>query len=188
MTISINQIASGMALRINDAIFMVMEYHHVKPGKGSAFVRVKLKNVKTQQVLEKTFKTADRLDDVQLEERRLQYLYRSGDSFHFMDNSSYEEIVISSDILGDSVRFLQDALEVTAYCYEGEVLKVILPNFIIAEVTHTEPGFKGDSSKAVLKPAEIDTGATIQVPLFIDIGDRIKIDTRNGTYVERIQK
>ncbi|MCK4881762.1 MAG: elongation factor P [Candidatus Omnitrophica bacterium] len=177
-----------MGLRINGDIFLVTEYSHVKPGKGSAFVRVKLKNVKTQQVLDRTFKTADKLDDVMLEERKLQNLYRSGDGFHFMDATSYEERILSEEVLGDAVKFLQDHLEVTGVCHGDEVLKVVLPTFIIAEVIETEPGFKGDSSRAGTKPSTIDTGVMIQVPLFVNIGDRVKIDTRTGSYVERVNK
>ncbi len=188
MTISINQISSGTGLRINGQIFLVTDYSHVKPGKGSAFVRVKLKNIKTQQVLERTFKTADKLDDVLLEERKLQNLYRSGDGFHFMDTTSYEERVLSEEVLGDCVKFLQDHLEVTGICYGDEVLKIVLPIFIISEITQTEPGFKGDSSRAGTKPATIDTGIMIQVPLFVNIGDRIKVDTRTGSYVERVSR
>lgn len=188
MTISINQISNGTGLRINDEIFLVTEYSHVKPGKGSAFVRVKLKNIKTQQLLERTFKTADKLDDVLLEEKKLQNLYRSGNHFHFMDCASYEEKILSEDVLGDSVHFLQDHLEVTGICYGDEVLKIVLPTFIAAEIIQTEPGYKGDSSRAGTKPATIDTGITIQVPLFVNIGDRVKIDTRTGSYVERVNR
>jgi len=177
-----------MGLRINREIFLVTDYSHVKPGKGSAFVRVKLKNIRTQQALEKTFKTADKLDNVVLEERKLQNLYRSGDSFHFMDCASYEEMVISEDIIGDSIKFLQDHLEVTGICYDNEVLKIILPTFITAKVIEAEPGFKGDSSKAGTKPVTIDTGTVVQAPLFINRGDRVKIDTRNGSYVERVNR
>ena len=177
-----------MGLRINGDIFLVTEYSHVKPGKGSAFVRVKLKNVKSQQVLNRTFKTADKLDDVILEERKLQNLYRSGDGLHFMDTTSYEERVLSEEVLGDAVKFLQDHLEVTGVCHGDEVLKIVLPTFIIAEVIETEPGFKGDSSRAGTKPSTIDTGVMIQVPLFVNIGDRVKIDTRTGSYVERVNK
>ena len=177
-----------MALRINDAIFMVMDYDHVKPGKGSAFVRIKLKNIQTQQVLEKTFKTADKLEDVPLEEKSLQYLYKSDTFYHFMDHESFEEVMVSEDLLTDIIPFLQDNLEVTGWSVDGQILKVDLPIFIYPEITYTEPGFKGDSSKAVTKAAEIETGAKIQVPLFIDIGAKIKIDTRTGEYVERVKK
>jgi len=188
VTISINQISSNTALRIDGSIFLVTDYSHVKPGKGSAFVRVKMKNIKTDQVLERTFKTADKLDDVALEERRLQNLYRSGDYFHFMDTKTYEEKIVSKDILGDAIQFLQDHLEVSGICDGNEVLKIVLPTFINAEIIQTEPGYKGDSTRAGTKPATIDTGVTIQVPLFINIGDRVKIDARTGSYVERVNK
>lgn len=188
MTISISKITSGTGLRINGEIFLVTECSHVKPGKGGAFIRVKLKNVKTQQVLKKTFKPVDKLEDVVLTEKKLKNLYQTGDSYHFMDCASYEETVVSKDILGDSIKFLQDDLEVTGICHNDDVLKIVLPIFIIAEITHTEPGFKGDSSKAGTKPATIDTGTAIQVPLFVNAGDRVKIDTRTGSYVERVQQ
>lgn len=188
MTISISKITSGIGLRINGEIFLVTEYSHVKPGKGGAFCRVKLKNVKTQQVLKKTFKPVDKLEEVTLMEKKLKNLYQSGDSYHFMDLTSYEEAIVSKDVLGDAVKFLQDDLEVTGICYNDDVLKIILPIFITAEITHTEPGYKGDSSKAGTKPATIDTGTVMQVPLFVNIGDRIKIDTRTGSYVERVKQ
>ena len=188
MAISISKITSGTGLRINGEIFLVTEYSHVKPGKGGAFVRVKLKNVKTPQVLKKTFKPGDKLEEVVLMEKKLQNLYQTGDSCHFMDCTSYEEITVSKDILDDSIKFLQDNLEVTGICYNDDVLKIVLPIFITAEITHTEPGFKGDSTKAGTKPATIDTGTVIQVPLFVNTGDRIKIDTRTGSYVERVQR
>ena len=138
--------------------------------------------------MERTLKTADKLDDVLLEEKRLQNLYKSGDSFYFMDCASYEEVVVPADIVGDSVRFLQDHLEVTGVYCEGGILKIVLPMFITAAIAQTEPGLKGDSTRAGTKPATIDTGAAIQVPLFVNIGDRIKIDTRTGFYVERVQQ
>ena len=189
MTISINQITSGTALQINDDIFLVTEYNHVKPGKGSAFVRVKLKNIKTDQVIEKTFKTADKLQDIPLEERKIQNLYRTGDDIHFMDLTQYEEIIVPVEAVGDdNMKFLQENLEVIGVFHDTKILKIILPTFIIATITHTEPGFKGDSSRAGTKPATIDTGTVMQVPLFIEIDDQIKIDTRTGLYVERVKK
>ena len=188
MAISINEISNGMALLVNGAVYIVSEVHHVKPGKGSAFVRVKMKNLKTELNLERTFKTADKLDDVYLEERKLQYLYRAGDTFHFMDQTSYEERAISLADMGDAIKFLQDNIEITAVYYNGQIQKIYLPNFITAHIIETEPGFKGDSSRAGNKPATIDTGATVPVPLFIDQGDWVKVDTRSGQYVERVQK
>ncbi len=188
VTISINQISSGIGLRVDGVLYVVSEYTHVKPGKGSAFVRIKLKNVHTGQVVERTFKSADKLEDIQLDERKIQYLYRSDDTFHFMDNTTYEQIEVSLGTVNDVLKFLQDDLEVTGLFYDEKVLKINLPTFIIAEITHTEPGFKGDSSKAGNKPATIDTGTSIQVPLFVNIEDFVKIDTRTGEYVERVQK
>ena len=188
MPISINQISSGLGLLIDGEIYMVSEFNHVKPGKGSAFVRVKLKNLKTDLTLERTFRGSDRLEDVFLEEKKLQYLYRTGDSFHFLDHATYEEWTIERSQLGEGVRFLQENMEITAPYYKNKVQRVYLPNFIIANVAETEPGFKGDTSKSTNKPATIDTGAVVQVPLFINKGDWIKIDTRTGEYVERAQK
>ncbi|MCK5580923.1 MAG: elongation factor P [Candidatus Omnitrophica bacterium] len=186
MTININQISSGMGLLINNDVFLVNEYHHVKPGKGSAFVRVKLRNVKTGAVIERTFKTADKLEDIPLEENELEYLYHSGDAFCFMDHTTYEQISLSEEEVGDAVKFLLENLTVTGMICEGKVLKVILPNFIVATIAETEPGVRGDSSKAGTKPAKIETGTTIQVPLFINLDDTVRIDTRTGQYVERV--
>lgn len=188
MAISITEIEAGIGLLINGEIYLVLDYDHVKPAKGSAFVRVRLKSVKTENVIERTFRSAEKLDDVPLEEIRMQYLYSSGDSFHLMDHSSYEEKVVPKKMLGEDVRFLQENLEVTCLCHKEQVLKVILPNFIITEIKESEPGIRGDSSRSGTKPAAIDTGATIQVPLFINVGDSVKIDTRTGTYVERVQR
>ena len=188
MTISINELESGIGLLINDSIYVVTEYNHVKPGKGSAFVRVKLKNLQTDQVLERTFRSSEKLEEAIFEEHRLQSQYQSGDSYHFMDLISYEEMVVPKEILGDSIRFLQENLEITGLSYKHKILKVILPTFITTQITGSEPGIKGDSSRAGTKPAVIDTGATVQVPLFINQGDWVKIDTRTGEYVERVKR
>ncbi|MBF0532447.1 MAG: elongation factor P [Candidatus Omnitrophica bacterium] len=176
-----------MGLLIDGVVYMVTEYQHVKPGKGSAFVRCKMRNVKTNQVLERTFRSSEKLDDVTLEERRMQNLYSSTDGQHFMDMTTYEEVVVPETAI-EGARFLQDNLEVVGLFYNGAVVKVSVPNFIIAMVTQSDPGLKGDSSKSGGKPATIDTGATIQVPLFINAGEVIKVDTRTGTYVERAKK
>ena len=186
--ITINQISAGKALLIDNAVFIVSEYSHVKPGKGSAFVRVKLRNIKSDLVIEKTFKTADKLEDVFLEERTLQYLYPAGDLYHFMDQKTFEEVVIAKQVLGNNLKFLQENIDVIALEHNNEILKVIIPNFIVANIVETEPGIKGDSARAGTKPAQIDTGATVQVPLFVNKGEWVKIDTRTGQYVERVQK
>lgn len=187
--ISINELTSGIGLVIGNEVYMVTEYHHVKPGKGSAFVRVKLKHIRTDAVLERTFRTAEQLETAFLEEKTMQYLYRAGESFHFMDQANFEEMVISLEQLGDKViKYLQENMDVTVILYNHQIQRIILPNFITTEIIETEPGIKGDSSRAGNKPAKIDTGAVVQVPLFISLGDWVKIDTRNGEYVERVKK
>ena len=175
-------------IRLDNQIYLVVDYNHVKPGKGSAFVKVRLKNLKTDLVMEKTFRSADRLEPIFLEEKTAQYLYRTGDTFHFMDQETFEELAISKEYMGDTVNYLQDNLNVTAVYCDHKLQKIILPNFLIGKIVETEPGFKGDSSRAGTKPAKTDTGATIQVPLFINVGDWVKIDTRSAQYVERVQK
>jgi len=188
MTISINQLSSNIALKIDNDIYLVTEYHHVKPGKGSAFARVKLKSMTTDNTLERTFRTSDKLDDVTLDERPLEYLYASGDRLHFMDHSSYEEVVLTAEQVGDARLFMPENLEVTGIFHNNKILKVLLPTFITVRIQHTEPGIRGDSSRSGNKPATIATGAAVQVPLFVDIGEWVKIDTRTGTYVERVKK
>ena len=179
-----------MGLVINDNVWMVNEVNHVKPGKGAAFVRCRLKNIKTDLVQEMTFRTSDKLEEAYLEEKDLTYQYNAGDVFHFMDTETFEEQTISRELLGDAVNFLHDNMEVTVVCFKDKVMKVILPNFLVAQIAATEPGFKGDSSRAGTKPAKLDTGANVQVPLFINIGDWVKIDTRDGQgqYIERVNK
>ncbi len=188
MTISINEVENGIALKIGNDLFIIEDFNHVKPGKGSAFVRVRVRNVNTDQVLEKTYRTSEQLDDVPLEHIKLQVLYKSDDSYTFMDMATYEQFTLPFALIGDGAKFLRDNLEVIGLFYDHKVIKVILPTFITAEITHTEPGIKGDSSRAGNKPATIDTGANVLVPLFINIGDRVKIDTRNGAYVERLAR
>ncbi len=188
MAISINQISSGMGLVVDGVVYMVIDYSHVKPGKGSAFVRVKLRDLRNDAVIERTFKTADKLEDAMLEERKMQFLYRAGENFHFMCQETYEEVLVSESTLGDVIKYLQENVDVTGIFYNGQVQKVILPIFIITEIIEAEPGLKGDSSKAGTKPVTIDTGTIVQAPLFIIKGDKIKLDTRSGQYVERIKR
>ena len=187
-SISINEVENGMGLLINGEVWTILEFNHVKPGKGSAFVRVRIRNLKTDAVLERTYRSAETLEKIELEERKMQFLYSSGDDYYFMDQSTYEEQVVKGSMLGDGVHYLQDNLQLFGYVYDHQILKMQLPNFIIATITETEPGIKGDSSKSGYKPARIETGATIQVPLFIDVGETIKVDTRTGIYVERVKK
>ncbi|MFA6217060.1 MAG: elongation factor P [Candidatus Omnitrophota bacterium] len=186
MSLSINEVKSGLTILVDGEIYAIIEFNHVKPGKGAAFVRVKLRNLRTSNVLEKTFRGDEKIEEAFIEERKLQYLYTSGDMYHFMAQDNYEEVAIPKNSLGDKIKFLKDNMEVTSYSYKEEILNVNLPNFIEVKIVFTEPGIKGDTAKSGTKPAEIETGAIIQVPLFVGMDDRIKVDTRSSSYVERI--
>lgn len=185
MSLSINEIKAGLTLLIDNIVWQVVDFQHVKPGKGAAFIRIKLRNLKNSNIQERTFRGDDKIEEAFVEERKLQYLYSANDFLYFMDQDNYEEIMLTKDAIGEKVKFLKENSEVTAYFYKDDLLNVNLPNFIEVTITHTEPGIKGDTSKSGTKPAEIETGATIQVPLFVNHGDRIKVDTRSGQYVER---
>ena len=186
MAFSINEVKPGLTVLVEGEPWIVTEVQPVKPGKGAAFVRAKLRNLKTANIQERTFRGDEKVEEAYIQERQLKYLYRAGDTYHFMDQDNFEEINFSEDNLGEKAKFLKDNLGVTAYFYKDEILNINLPNFVEFKVTHTEPGIKGDTAKSGTKPAEIESGATVQVPLFIDIADTIKIDTRTGTYIERV--
>ena len=186
MALSINELKSGMTVLVDNQVYSIIEYQHVKPGKGSAFVRTKLRNLKLDTVQEKTFRESDKIDEAYVEEKKLQYQYRSGDMCHFMDRETFEDVTISQERIGEPAKFLKDNLEVSAYYYKDDLLNVALPNFITYKITHSEPGIKGDTAKSGTKPATIETGAIIQVPLFIEVNDTIKVDTRTGQYLERV--
>jgi elongation factor P len=185
VALSINEIKSGVTILVEGQVYIVVDTEHVKPGKGAAFVRAKLRNFKSGNIQEKTFRGDEKIEEAFVEERKLQYQYVSGDMYHFMDQENFEEIAVAKDILGDKDKFLKDNLEVIGYFYNHETLNISLPNIIQFKVTHTEPGIKGDTAKSGTKAAEIETGASVQVPLFINVGDMIKVDTRTGEYVER---
>jgi len=187
VALGINEIKSGVTILVEGEVYMCIDAQHVKPGKGAAFVRARLRNLRNDNIQEKTFRGEEKIDEAYIEERKLQYQYASAGMFHFMDTENFEEIAISEKIIADKAKLLKDNLEITGYFYKGETLFVNLPNFIEFTIVETEPGFKGDSSKSGNKPATVDTGAVIPVPLFINVGDKIKVDTRTGgTYVERI--
>ncbi len=188
MAITINEVENGMGLIVDGQLYFVVEFNHVKPGKGSAFVRIRLKNIKTDAVLERTFRTADSLEDAPLERRRMQFTYEAGDDYHFMDQSTFEDTVISRELLGEGLKYLKDDTVMEAILYKGQVVKAEMPNFIISKIIETDPGLKGDSSRAGYKQAKIETGAAIQIPLFIQVGETIKVDTRTGIYVERVKQ
>jgi len=186
VALSINEVKQGVTILLDDIVYLVIETQHVKPGKGAAFVRAKMRNLKTSNIQERTFRGDDKIEEAFVEERKLQYQYSSDEMLHFMDQDNFEDIAIPEEYLGDKKKFLKDNQEVSGYFYKDQTLNVNLPNFIVFEITHTEPGIKGDTAKSGTKPAETDTGATIQVPLFISQGDKIKVDTRSGEYVERV--
>ena len=182
MTLEINQLKSGITIKLNNNPFMVITVDHVKPGKGSAFARTRLRNLKLGTVIERTFKSSEKLDEAFIEQRKMQYSYQSGDHFHFLDQDTYEDLSIEKSHLGDTAKLLKDNISVNAFFFKGELINVELPTSVEYKVIQTEPGFKGDTAKASYKPATIETGAIIQVPLFVKAGDVIKVDTRTGEY------
>jgi elongation factor P len=185
VALSINEIKSGVTVLVDGLVYLVVDTEHVKPGKGAAFVRAKMRNLKNGNIQERTFRGDEKIDEAFVEERKLQYQYKAGNMFHFMDTENFDEVVISEDAVGDKQKFMKDNQEMSGYFYKEETLNVNLPNHIQFKVVHTEPGIKGDTAKSGTKSAEIETGAVVQVPLFINVGDIIKIDTRTGEYLER---
>lgn len=184
--ISTNDFRTGITIVVDGQLWQVIDFQHVKPGKGSAFVRTRLKNVMRGNTLEKTFRAGEMLPRAIVETREMQYLYSSGDEYHFMDNSTYEQIVLGHDMLGDQVDFLKESMIIEVRFYEGRVIGAQLPNHVDLQVTQTDPGYRGDTATNVTKPATLETGAVVAVPLFINQGDRIRIDTRDRKYVSRV--
>lgn len=185
MTYAINQLKTGVTIAIDKDVFVIVGIDHVKPGKGAAFARVKLRNLRLGTVIERTYKTDDKIEEAFIEEKQLQYSYKDATNYHFLDQETFEDYVISEERLGDMKNFLKDNLALSAYFHGNELVNVALPNFVTYKIIHTEPGIKGDTAKGTNKPATIEGGATIQVPLFVNEGDRVKIDTRTGEYIER---
>lgn len=180
---------NGMCIDLDGQYFVIVEFLHVKPGKGAAFVRTKLKNVTTGRVLEKTFSAGVKVDEVRIERRSFQYLYSDHIGYNFMNTETFEQIPIAGEQI-EGVQFLKegDIVEVQIHADSGTVLTAELPLHVVLEVTYTEPGVRGDTATNALKPATVETGAEVRVPLFIDTGEKIKIDTRTGTYVERAKE
>ena len=176
---------NGLTFEMEGQVMQIIEFQHVKPGKGAAFVRTKLKNVISGAVIEKTFSPTDKFENAYVERKEMQYLYNDGDLWYFMDMESYEQIPVSADLLGDNFKFVKEEMMCKLMSYKGKVFAVEPPMFVELVVTDTEPGFKGDTATGTTKPATLETGAQIKVPLFIDIGTKIRIDTRTGEYLER---
>lgn len=176
---------NGVTFEMDGQVQQVIEFQHVKPGKGAAFVRVKMKNVVTGAVTETSFNPTAKFEEAFVERREMQYLYNEGDLYYFMDNETYEQIPISKDTLGDDFRFVKENKNVKVLSYKGSVFAVEPPLFVELEITETEPGVKGNTATNVLKPATVETGAVVKVPIFIEQGERIQIDTRTGEYLGR---
>lgn len=183
--ISASDFRNGVTFDMDGQVMQIVEFQHVKPGKGAAFVRTKLRNVINGGVVERTFNPTDRYPTAFVERKDMQYLYNDGDLYYFMDNETFEQIPISKDTLDDNFQFVKENETVKVLSYKGSVFGVEPPNFVVLTVTDTEPGFRGDTATNVLKPGTLETGATIKIPLFIDIGEKIRIDTRTGEYLER---
>ena len=176
---------NGVTFEMEGTVVQVIEFQHVKPGKGAAFVRTKLRDVLKGSVIEKTFSPTDKFESAVIERKDMQYVYNDGDLYYFMDPETYEQTPISASTLGDNFKFVKENMECKVASYKGNVFGVEPPNFVELQVTETDPGFKGDTATNATKPAVVETGAEIKVPLFIEEGDMIRIDTRTGLYMER---
>ncbi len=176
---------NGVTFEMDGGVYSIIEFQHVKPGKGAAFVRTKIRNVITGAVTEKTFNPNDKFPTAFIERRDMEYLYNDGDLYYFMDNETYEQQPINNSILGDNFKFVKENMVCKVLSYKGTVFGIEPPNFVELEVVKTEPGVKGDTATNTLKPATLETGADIRVPLFINEGEKIRVDTRTGEYMER---
>ncbi len=185
MAISTNDLKNGMALDLPDGLFQVVEFQHVKPGKGGAFVRTTLKNVRTGAVLDRTFRAAERVEQAVIDKREMQYLYRDGDDYVFMDNVSYDQLTVSRASLGPAASYVVEGSTAVMQMYDAEIVGTELPASVELGIAETEPGLQGDRVSGARKPATLVTGLVVQVPLFVNPGDRIKVDTRTGEYINR---
>ena len=176
---------NGTTFEMDSQVYRVVEFQHVKPGKGAAFVRTKLKNVIAGTTMEKTFNPSEKVEEVSITTSEMQYLYNDGDTYTFMDNNTYEQVELKKEAIEDILPYLLDNMNVKVLSYKGNIFGVEAPTFVELEVTYTEPGIKGSTATGTTKPATVETGATFQVPLFVEIGNRIRIDTRTGEYMER---
>ncbi len=184
--ISAGDFKNGITLEIDGNVMQILEFQHVKPGKGAAFVRTKLKNIINGGVVEKTFRPTEKFPQARIDRVEMQYLYSDGDLFHFMNMESYEQIALNDEVIGDALKCVKENETVKVCSYNGNVFTVEPPLFVELEVTDTEPGFKGDTAQGATKPATVETGAIVYVPLFVETGDKLKIDTRTGDYLSRV--
>lgn len=181
-----NDLKNGMVLRIDNQLWSIVEFQHVKPGKGPAFVRTKMKNVMSGKIVDRTLNAGVKVETATVDRRDMQYLYNDGNDYIFMDLDTYEQVPVSPDVMGDAKNFLLENQEAIIASNDGNVLFVELPASVVLEITYTEPGLQGDRSSAGTKPATVETGYEIQVPLFLNQGDKVKVDTRTGDYISRV--
>jgi elongation factor P len=185
--ISSNDFRNGVTIVIDGQLWTVIEFLHVKPGKGSAFVRTRLKNVKSGATVERTFRAGEKLERATVDNRDMQMLYNDADGYHFMDTESYENVTLQRELIGDPADFLKDGMRIAVQFHDGTPIGVDLPAHVELKVEDTDPGFKGDTATGTTKPAKLETGATVAVPLFVNPGDVIRIDTRDRRYIGRVQ-
>lgn len=183
--ISVNDFKTGTTIEMEGQAFQVVDFQHVKPGKGAAFVRAKLRNVKTGSSIEKTFRAGEKVARAHLDKREMQFLYKDTEGYNFMDNESYDQISINQETLGDGSKWLLENMAIEVLLFQGNIIGIELPNFVELTVVETEPGVKGDTATGATKLAKLETGVSVHVPLFISEGDRLRIDTRTGQYMER---
>ena len=180
-----NDLKKGMTIFYNGEVYEVVDYQHVKPGKGGAFMKTKIKSLKTGTILDVSFRAQEKVEEAFIEKKPLHFNYQDGQIYYFMDEN-YELIPVEESLIGDKKYYLTEDLECTFWFYQGEIVKILLPDSVVLKVEHTEPGVKGDTASNVTKPAELETGLTIQVPLFVNVGDKVRVDTRSGKYIERV--
>lgn len=184
--VSAGDFRNGLTIEMDNNIYQIIEFQHVKPGKGAAFVRTKLRNIKSGGVVEKTFRPTEKCPQAHIDKKDMQYLYNDGELYHFMDAATYDQFALNEEAIGDSLKFVKENENVKMLSHNGQVFAIEPPLFVELEITDTEPGFKGDTAQGATKPAVVETGATVYVPLFVEQGDKISIDTRTGEYLKRV--
>ena len=185
--ISVTELRRGVVFELDGELYRVLDYQHHKPARGNAYIRTRVRNLRTGATVEKTFVSGDRVQDVRLDHRSVQYLYGDGTHYHFMDTATYEQFALSGELLGDVVNYLTENMTLQLSLHEGQPVDLELPTTVDLEVVQTEPGFRGDTASAATKPATLSTGLVIQVPLFVEVGNIIRVDTRDASYVTRVQ-
>jgi len=186
LMISAGDFRNGLTVEIDNSVFQIIEFQHVKPGKGAAFVRTKLRDIKNGGVKETTFRPTEKFPQARIDRKNMQYMYADGDMYNFMDNETYEQFALTSEQVGDALKFVKENETVSMLSHNGVVFSIEPPMFVELDITDTEPGFKGDTATGATKPAVVETGATVYVPLFVNQGDKIQIDTRTGEYLKRV--